>query len=87
MTLQLAVEIFGALVDFLIVIFFFIELRTSAEDRIIQAKQIAVLEELNKLLTSKAEQEIEILEDVHAEISELNDKAPEIPEEEQSVRE
>lgn len=86
---QLAVDILSCAVDIVIVIFFAIEVAGAEKQNKIQAKQMELLEELHKLLKTKAQQEIEILEDVHAEISEINDKTQaeqEIPMEEQNDR-
>jgi hypothetical protein len=89
MPAQLLVDVFQCLADFLIVIFFIVELRDSAlhsrEERIRhkeakeQSKKMTeVLEALHKALAAKAEQEIEVLEDMHAELSEINDNQAEI---------
>jgi len=93
MPAQLLVDVFQCLADFLIVIFFIVELRDSAahsrEERIRhkeakeQSKKMTeVLEALHKVLAAKAEQEIEVLEDMHAELSEMNDQQAQILSEE-----
>jgi hypothetical protein len=85
---QVLVDIFQCLADFLIVLFFIIELRgaredreSRKEDRKLQEKMVHVLEELSKTQNVKAQQEIEILEEVHAELADINDKQPDIVEE------
>jgi len=87
---QVIVDVFQCLADLLIVVFFIIELRGSKEERELNKQQIAatkkqtqVLEDLHKALHKSAEAEIELLEDVHAELADINDKQPEILNEEQ----
>jgi hypothetical protein len=87
---QLIVDVFQCLADFLIVLFFIIELRGSRKERELNEQQVAaikkqtqVLEDLHKALHKSAAEEIELLEDVHAELADINDKQPEILNEEQ----
>lgn len=78
---QLVVDIFTCLADVAILVFFWIELKESKEDRKLREKQIVLLEHQLTMLSSKTTQEVELLEDVHAELADLNDKTPEISEE------
>ena|SRR5258708_3969073 len=78
---QIFCDIVGVIADVAIVTFFIIELRGEAKDRILRAKQSQILEQLMQFLNTKTEQEIGILEEVHAELADIADKTPEILEE------
>ena len=78
MSPRFLVDIFQLLVDIAIVVVFIIEIIGARQDRVIHAKQIELLDGLNKLLSAKAEEETELLEDIHAELTDINEKQPEI---------
>jgi len=72
--IQLIVDIASFLADAAILIVFIFELHGNAIDRKLQEKQIEVLEKLSDVLGEKTVQEIALLEDVHAELADINDK-------------
>lgn len=81
---QLVVDILTCAADIAIVIFFIIELRGEVKSRKIREKEMELQERLLALLDAKTKEEIEILEDVHAELADINDLQPEISEEGQN---
>lgn len=79
-----AAQLFGCAADAVIVLFFMVELYGAKTDRKLQEKTIEVLEALTKAISNKAQEEIEILEEVHAELADINDRQDEISEEGQN---
>lgn len=71
--LHVITDIGTLIVDVLICVFFWIEIQEGRQDRIIRAKQVELQEKQLAEFSKKSSEQVEALEDVSAELADIND--------------